>query len=237
MKTTGKTKSQSDEKIRSGEANKFEGRHAELERKIKYKAVIAATTQEQGMTESTVKMRSGRIVAESEHEQMRLDVKAAAALHSNGIAFAETTESEQADGGPVEDAAAALDLDDEASITAATCVLSEETNASKSRPVKGMKRSKGEKHKLKELSKRIKKCIRERKRAKRQEKIQQTLEEIRGIKSFSCVKTERKSTLIPKVKNDTGETITYRKGIANVFGEFYSKLYAKLEKKHQCLKT
>ena len=28
------------------------------------------------------------------------------------------------------------------------------------------------------------------------------------------------------MKNDQGETITSRKGIANVFGEFYSKLYA-----------
>ena len=29
----------------------------------------------------------------------------------------------------------------------------------------------------------------------------------------------RATTLIPKVKNDKGETITSRKGIANVFGE------------------
>ena len=28
------------------------------------------------------------------------------------------------------------------------------------------------------------------------------------------------------MKNDKGETITYRKGIANVFGEFYGKLFA-----------
>ena len=32
--------------------------------------------------------------------------------------------------------------------------------------------------------------------------------------------------LNPKVKNEKGETITSRKGIANVFGEFYSKLHA-----------
>ena len=31
--------------------------------------------------------------------------------------------------------------------------------------------------------------------------------------------------LIPRIKNDEGETITSRKGIAKVFGEFYSKLY------------
>ena len=32
-------------------------------------------------------------------------------------------------------------------------------------------------------------------------------------------------TLIPKVKNDEGETITSRKGVANVFGEFCSKFF------------
>ena len=83
--------------------------------------------------------------------------------------------------------------------------------------------AKGEKHELKELSKRIKKCTRERKRAKRQEKIQQILEEFRGIKSG------RERALIPKVKNDKCETITSRKGIANIFGEFYSKLYAETQ--------
>ena len=40
--------------------------------------------------------------------------------------------------------------------------------------------------------------------------------------------------LIPKVENDKGDTITSREGIANVFGEFYSKLYADdgTEEKH-----
>ena len=36
----------------------------------------------------------------------------------------------------------------------------------------------------------------------------------------------KKRTLIPKVKNEKSETITSRKRIANVFGEFYSQLYA-----------
>ena len=31
--------------------------------------------------------------------------------------------------------------------------------------------------------------------------------------------------LITKIKNGRGEIITSRKGIANVFGEFYKKLY------------
>ena len=36
-------------------------------------------------------------------------------------------------------------------------------------------------------------------------------------------------TLIPEVKNDKGETITSRKGIANVFAEFHSKLFAETQ--------
>ena len=42
--------------------------------------------------------------------------------------------------------------------------------------------------------------------------------------------------LITKIKNEQGEIITSRKGIANVFGEFYKKLYddnEQDEKKHE----
>ena len=57
-------------------------------------------------------------------------------------------------------------------------------------------------------------------------KIQQILEEFRGIKSVSCIKSGRKRTLNPKVNNDKGDTITTITGISNVFGEFYSMLFA-----------
>ena len=106
---------------------------------------------------ATLKMRSGRLVAEaetihhsidyananatatkSEHEEVRLVAETAAALHSNGIAFAESTKFEHADGRLVVGAAAALDLDEDTSIaaknlgkdthTAATCNLSEDTH-------------------------------------------------------------------------------------------------------------
>ena len=61
---------------------------------------------------------------------MRLDVEAAATPHTMGTALAESTEFNHADGRTVVGAAAALDLDDEASITAAViCALSDETNA------------------------------------------------------------------------------------------------------------
>ena len=63
-----------------------------------------------------------------------------------------------------------------------------------------------------------KKCIRDRRRSRRQEKIQRILEEFKGIKNISCVMSVKKRTLIPKIKNERGETITSTKGIANIFG-------------------
>ena len=42
-------------------------------------------------------------------------------------------------------------------------------------------------------------------------------------KNISGLKSAKKSVFSQKFKNDNGETITSRKGIANVFGEFYSK--------------
>ena len=39
------------------------------------------------------------------------------------------------------------------------------------------------------------------------------------------MKSAQRRVLIIKIKNEKGEVITSRKGIANVFGEFYSKLY------------
>ena len=36
---------------------------------------------------------------------------------------------------------------------------------------------------------------------------------------------QKKKVLIAKIKNERGEIITSRRGIANVFGELYKKLY------------
>ena len=66
----------------------------------------------------------------------------------------------------------------------------------------------------------------------RQEKIKKTrkdtriFEKFRGIKNISCIKSAKKRVLIPKVKSDRGDTITSKKKIAKIFGEFYSKLFA-----------
>ena len=45
-------------------------------------------------------------------------------------------------------------------------------------------------------------------------------------KVYQRIKSGRKKTLIPKVKNDEGVTIMSRKAIANVSGGLYSKLFA-----------
>ena len=44
------------------------------------------------------------------------------------------------------------------------------------------------------------------------------------------IKSAKKKVLITKIKNDKGECITRRKGIADVFGEFCKRLYENNEK-------
>ena len=84
---------------------------------------------------------------------------------------------------------------------------------------------KEEKHRLKELSKKIKNCIREKKRVKRHHDIERILEEFKGVQTIPRVKSAKKRVLITKIKNTKGECITSRKGIADTFGEFYKRLY------------
>ena len=60
---------------------------------------------------------------------------------------------------------------------------------------------------------------------KRQQDIQKILEEFKGVRNIPGIKTAKKKVLITKIKNDKGECITSRKGIADVFGESYKRLY------------
>ena len=60
---------------------------------------------------------------------------------------------------------------------------------------------------------------------KRQQDIRRILEEFKGVRNIPGIKTAKKKVLIAKIKNDKGECITSRKGIADVFGEFYKRLY------------
>ena len=71
-----------------------------------------------------------------------------------------------------------------------------------------------EKQRINDLSKRIKKCIREKKRMKRQQDIQRILEDFKGVRNIPRIKSAKKKVLTTKRKNDRGECITSRKGIA-----------------------
>ena len=58
-----------------------------------------------------------------------------------------------------------------------------------------------------------------------QQDIQRILEDFKGVKNIPGIKSAKKKVLITKMKNEKGETITSRKGIANVFGEFYKHFH------------
>ena len=83
---------------------------------------------------------------------------------------------------------------------------------------------KGEKQRLKDLTNHTRKCIRDKIRTKRQEKIQRTLEDLKRNQEHTRHQICKKKDTHHQDKNGKGEVITSRKGIANVFGEFYSKL-------------
>ena len=89
---------------------------------------------------------------------------------------------------------------------------------------------KEEKQRLKDLSKSLKKCIREKKRMKRQQDTQRILEEFKGVRNIPGIKAAKKRVLITKINNDKGECITSRKGIADALGEFYKRLYEDKER-------
>ena len=76
------------------------------------------------------------------------------------------------------------------------------------------------------MSKKIKKCIREKKEnGKTRTNSKDSGRTQRHEEHFEHQVGKKKRILIPKVKNRRGEVITARKGIANVFAEFDTKLY------------
>ena len=82
---------------------------------------------------------------------------------------------------------------------------------------------KEEKQRLKEVSKCIKKLYQRQKRMKRQMDVRRILEDFKGIRNIPGIKSAKKKVLITKIKNEKGDCITSRKGIADVFDEFYKK--------------
>ena len=78
----------------------------------------------------------------------------------------------------------------------------------------------------------VRKCKKmyQRQRMKRQMDIQRILEDFKGVRNIPGIKSAKKRVLVTKIKNEKGDCITSRKGIADVFGEFYKKLYKNREK-------
>ena len=60
---------------------------------------------------------------------------------------------------------------------------------------------------------------------KRQQEIPKHLEDFKGVSNIPGIKSAKKKVIITKIKNEKGEIITSREGIANVLGEFDKKLY------------
>ena len=79
---------------------------------------------------------------------------------------------------------------------------------------------------MREISQKIKKGIRGNKRSQRHEKVQNILEEFKGIKSIADNKTRKKNILLTQMRNEAGDIEATRKGVANTFAKFYEDLYS-----------
>ena len=60
---------------------------------------------------------------------------------------------------------------------------------------------------------------------KRQQDTQRKLEDFKCVKNIPGINSAKKRVFITKIKNEKGEIITSRKGIADVFGEFHKKIF------------
>ena len=84
---------------------------------------------------------------------------------------------------------------------------------------------KDEKERIREVSKKIKNASEKKREMQCKTKFRRFWKNSKGTKNISNVKSAKKRIFIPRVKNKKGELIITRKGIANVFAEFYAKLY------------
>ena len=77
-----------------------------------------------------------------------------------------------------------------------------------------------------EISKLIQKRIRRVKREIQHEKVAHTLREFRDLKRIPRIKTVKKRKLIVQMMDRDGQYRTDRKGIAEIFADFYEQLYS-----------
>ena len=184
----------------------------------------------------------GNVTSEDEHELKYNDLEQEvkdAEPEKTQMKAAEAKASTTAEAQAVATAAAAASsaAADGKSITKSYAVAAEATEAPEAQETKKEDNeilvliqerkttAKHDKERIRDISKKIKNCIRDNKRRTRQEKIQKILKKLKGTRNISSIKPVKKRILIPKDKNKEGETIKTRQGIANVFAKFYEDLY------------
>ena len=152
---------------------------------------------------------------------------AAAGNESNSKREAEATEGTSATDASAAHAAAALDENIE--IRQAVATEDQDTNEKDERIraliQKRKNTAKHEEDQIREISKEIKKNIRDNKRMKGQEKIQNILEKVKGTKNIPIITSVKRRILIPNIRNKDGEAEKTRQGNANVFAKFYEELH------------
>ena len=65
---------------------------------------------------------------------------------------------------------------------------------------------------------------------KKQQEIQKNLADFKGVSNIPGITSAKKKVIITKIKNERGEIITSREGIANVFGELYKNFTTTMSK-------
>ena len=108
------------------------------------------------------------------------------------------------------------------------CILEISRKDAEIRRLIELKRStpKEKKQRVKEIEKKHQKNVSEkRKECKDNKKSKKFLQTSKVSATSQEIKSAKKKRLITKIKNERRETITSRKNIANVFGEFHNKLY------------
>ena len=180
--------------------------------------VIARESGDEHSDRNTTKLEADRIKCEGLHARFPHLVAEAGSivLHvSNNMNEVKKDGEDNGDGEEEGETAAAKETEEISRKDAEIRRLIEERRST----------PKEEKQRLKELRKCIKKCTRDKKRVKRQQLIQRILEDFKGVSNIPGIKYAKKKVLITKIEDERGEIITSRRGIANVFGEFYKKLY------------
>ena len=186
-----------------------EQKNGDLEQEVKE---AEPGTSKESMTKEAA---DAKVMPLEQKSEAKIDVAPAASAASPSSAAA-------ADGQPIRGACAAAIEGTAASEAQETTVRDEKIRALIQERKTTAKHEKG---RIRDISKEIKKWIRQNKRTKRQVKIQKILEKIKGTKNIPSIKSMKKRILIPKVKNKDGETIKTRQGIANVFAKFFEDLY------------